>query len=66
ASGPATVDCARHNMKRPNAVGDLLLSERYLNVDYLFFMSLFGSILLTLFVSYDIACQWYKNIWERM
>ncbi|KAJ7823221.1 hypothetical protein B0H14DRAFT_3470200 [Mycena olivaceomarginata] len=38
----------------------------YLNMDYLFFMSLAGCILLQLFVSYDIACQWYKNIWERM
>jgi hypothetical protein len=35
-------------------------------MDYLFFMSLAGCILLQLFVSYDIACQWYKNIWERM
>ncbi|KAJ6483367.1 hypothetical protein C8R45DRAFT_1099633 [Mycena sanguinolenta] len=65
ASGLGTVDCARHNMKRPNGVGDLLKGQ-YLNMDYLFFMSLAGSILLTLFVSYDIACQWYKNIWEQM
>ena len=29
SSGIAAVDCARHNMKRPQAVGDLQLGERY-------------------------------------
>ncbi|KAJ7044257.1 hypothetical protein C8F04DRAFT_1250200 [Mycena alexandri] len=66
SSGIGTVDCARHNMKRPNAVGDLQKGERYLNMDYLFFISLAGSPLARLYVSYDIACQWHKNIWERM
>jgi hypothetical protein len=69
-------------MKRPNGVGDLQKGERcvllilwgarpdrnarYLNMDYMFFMSLAGVFLWRLFVSYDIACQWYKNLWERM
>ncbi|KAJ7871110.1 hypothetical protein B0H13DRAFT_1895895 [Mycena leptocephala] len=66
SSGIGTVDCARHNMKRPNAVGDLQKGERYLNMDYMFFMSLAGSPLQRLYVSYDIACQWHKNIRERM
>ncbi|KAJ7698223.1 hypothetical protein B0H14DRAFT_2417944, partial [Mycena olivaceomarginata] len=66
SSGIVTVDCARHNMKRPNGVGDLQKGERYLNMDYMFFMSLAGVFLWRLFVSYDIACQWYKNLWERM
>ncbi|KAJ7795160.1 hypothetical protein B0H14DRAFT_2391995 [Mycena olivaceomarginata] len=66
SSGIGTVDCARHNMKRPNGIGDLQRGERYLNMDYMFFMSLEGSALLWLYVSYDIACQWYKNIWTRM
>lgn len=35
-------------------------------MDYLFFMSLAGSPILRLYVSYDIACQWHKNIWDRM
>ncbi|KAJ7434249.1 hypothetical protein B0H11DRAFT_2258549 [Mycena galericulata] len=39
SSGIGTVDCARHNMKRPNGVGDLQLGERYLNMDYMFFKS---------------------------
>ncbi|KAJ6470678.1 hypothetical protein C8R47DRAFT_1222567 [Mycena vitilis] len=66
SSGIGTVDCARHNMKRPNGVGDLQKGERYLNMDYLFFMSLAGSTVYRLFVSYDIACQWHKKLWGRM
>ncbi|KAJ7018761.1 hypothetical protein C8F04DRAFT_1277227 [Mycena alexandri] len=66
SSGIATVDCARHNMKRPCSVGDLQLGERYINMDYIFFVGLAGSEISELFVSYDIACQWHKNIWERM
>ncbi|KAK7049165.1 CxC2 domain-containing protein [Favolaschia claudopus] len=66
SSGIATVDCARHNMKRPNAVGDLQLGERYMNMDYILVMGLAGSEVCQLFVSYDIACQWHKHLWERM
>ncbi|KAJ7715472.1 hypothetical protein B0H16DRAFT_1741913 [Mycena metata] len=47
-------------------VGDLQLGERYINMDYIFFMGLAGSEISELYVSYDIACQWHKNIWERM
>ncbi|KAF8146647.1 hypothetical protein K438DRAFT_1440687, partial [Mycena galopus ATCC 62051] len=35
SSGIGTVDCARHNMKRPNGVGDLRKGERYINMDYM-------------------------------
>ncbi|KAJ6464570.1 hypothetical protein C8R45DRAFT_840433 [Mycena sanguinolenta] len=66
SSGIGAVDCARHNMKRPNAVGDLQLGERYLNMDYMFFMSIAGTDLVRFFVSYDIVCQWHINIWKRM
>ncbi|KAJ6511850.1 hypothetical protein DFH09DRAFT_941653 [Mycena vulgaris] len=31
-SGIATVDCARHNMKRPKVVGDLQQGERYVSM----------------------------------
>ncbi|KAJ7802706.1 hypothetical protein B0H14DRAFT_2614089 [Mycena olivaceomarginata] len=48
SSGIGTVDCARHNMKPPLGVGDLQKGERYLNMDYMFFMSLAGSPLLRL------------------
>ncbi|KAJ7292455.1 hypothetical protein C8J57DRAFT_1042053 [Mycena rebaudengoi] len=67
SSGIGTVDCARHNMKRPNGVGDLQKGERYINMDYMVWMSLAGQEdLLQVFISYDIACQWHKNIWERL
>ncbi|KAJ7073559.1 hypothetical protein B0H15DRAFT_925638 [Mycena belliarum] len=66
SSGIGTVDCARHNMKRPNGVGDLQLGERYLNMDYMFFKSIVGTELVRFFVSYDIVCQWHINIWNRM
>ncbi|KAJ7182801.1 hypothetical protein C8R43DRAFT_1116421 [Mycena crocata] len=66
SSGIGAVDCARHNMKRPNAVGDLQFGERYINIDYMFFKSMAGTSLDRFFVSYDIACQWHKNIWVRM
>ncbi|KAJ7178238.1 hypothetical protein C8R46DRAFT_1346442 [Mycena filopes] len=66
SSGIATVDCARHNMKRPRGIGDLQQGERYLNVDWMFFMSLEECDLQHFFVSYDIACQWHKNIWDRL
>ncbi|KAG2340636.1 hypothetical protein BDR05DRAFT_1032843 [Suillus weaverae] len=57
ATGLGTVDCARHNMKRPNAVGDLQKGERYINMDYLFFSMLRHTVVDTLNVSYNIACQ---------
>lgn len=35
-------------------------------MDYLFFSSLRDSKIKILVVSYDIACQWHKNLWTRM
>ncbi|KAG2743102.1 hypothetical protein P692DRAFT_201841926 [Suillus brevipes Sb2] len=66
ATGLGTVDCARHNMKRPNAVGDLQKGERYVNMDYLFFSTLPHMVTDTLNISYDIACQWHKKLWHCM
>ncbi|KAG2345649.1 hypothetical protein BDR05DRAFT_1013616 [Suillus weaverae] len=66
AMGVGMVDCAWHNMKRPNGVGDLQKGEKYMNMDYLFFSTLQHSVLDILNVSYDIACQWHKHLWSRM
>ncbi|KAF7303362.1 CxC2 domain-containing protein [Mycena indigotica] len=69
SSGIGTVDCARHNMKRPNAVGDLQKGERYINMDYMLWKSLNPAQyndLVDIIVSYDIACQWSKNVWLRI
>ncbi|KAF7340931.1 hypothetical protein MSAN_02078100 [Mycena sanguinolenta] len=67
SSGIGTVDCARHNMKRPNGVGDLQKGERYINMDYMLWKSLDGyDDVVQLIVSYDIVCQWSINIWVRL
>jgi hypothetical protein len=42
------------------------LLHRYLNVDYMFWKQLRCGKILVLYVSYDIACQWHKNLRERM
>jgi hypothetical protein len=44
-----------------------LTINRYINMDYMVWMSLAGQEdLLQVFISYDIACQWHKNIWQRL
>ncbi|KAJ7482922.1 hypothetical protein B0H11DRAFT_1723465, partial [Mycena galericulata] len=59
--------CARHEFVQPNGVGDLQKGERYANMDYIF-----GSVLrhihprLRKIVSYDIVCQWWKHLVERL
>ncbi|KAK7015057.1 hypothetical protein R3P38DRAFT_2787170 [Favolaschia claudopus] len=59
--------CARHEFVQRNGVGDLQKGERFANMDYIF-----GSILrhlnarLRKIVSYDIVCQWFKFLLERM
>ena len=35
-------------------------------MDYLFFSSLLHSYFTWLIMSYDIVCQWYLYLWERM
>ncbi|KAG6823301.1 hypothetical protein H0H92_010681, partial [Tricholoma furcatifolium] len=66
ASGAGTVDCARHDMKRPNAVGDLQLGERYMNMDYLVLSSLKDTEIESVVLSYDIVCQWSIHWHDRM
>ena len=34
-------------------------------MDYLVFSTLAG-VVLRLLISYDIACQWFKNLFKRM
>ncbi|KAL6303051.1 hypothetical protein BKA93DRAFT_818202 [Sparassis latifolia] len=68
ASGIGTVDCARHDMKRPCSVSDLQKGERYVNMDYIFWSTVRQHSpfeMIDIVASYDIACQWAKNIWTR-
>ncbi|KAF8415032.1 hypothetical protein L210DRAFT_3658007 [Boletus edulis BED1] len=66
ATGVGTVDCARHNMKLPTGVGDLQKGEKYINMDYLLFSMLRHNSTNILNISYDIACQWSKNLSTRI
>ncbi|KAG1722798.1 uncharacterized protein EDB91DRAFT_1240183 [Suillus paluster] len=61
ATGAGTIDCAQHNFKRPNSVA-FRLSVLYLLLTY----SQTASMLQVINISYDIACQWSKNLWTHM
>ncbi|KAJ7164597.1 hypothetical protein C8R43DRAFT_1122474 [Mycena crocata] len=49
----------------PNGLGDLQKGERYANMDYIVMSCLVGVSLMLLTISYDIACQWKKNLRAR-
>ncbi|KAJ7722085.1 hypothetical protein B0H16DRAFT_1737899 [Mycena metata] len=66
ASGVGGCVCARHEVVRPNGIGDLQKGERYANMDYIIMSALIGFNLMLLTISYDIACQWKKKLPERM
>ncbi|KAJ7081651.1 hypothetical protein B0H15DRAFT_924210 [Mycena belliarum] len=65
-SGVGGVVCARHELVRPQGLGDLQKGERYSNMDYIFLSSVIGLTLIMLTVSYDIACQWRINLRTRL
>ncbi|KAF8168597.1 hypothetical protein K438DRAFT_1616101, partial [Mycena galopus ATCC 62051] len=65
-TGVGGVTCSRHNMWQPNGIGDLQIGERYCNMDFLLLSVLFLFRLLCVVVSYDIACQYFINFWDRM
>ncbi|KAF7291253.1 CxC2 domain-containing protein [Mycena indigotica] len=59
--------CARHEFVQPTGVGDLQAGERFGNMDYIFGCILRHlHLLLRKLISYDIACQWWKNLFERL
>ncbi|THU86082.1 hypothetical protein K435DRAFT_684412, partial [Dendrothele bispora CBS 962.96] len=67
STGVAIGVCARHELVQKTGAVDLQKGERYANMDYAY-----GSILqhvnphLHLVNSYDIVCQWHKNLPARM
>ncbi|KAJ7098218.1 hypothetical protein C8R43DRAFT_1092381 [Mycena crocata] len=65
-SGVGGVTCTRHNMWRPNGIGDLQKGERFCNMDWILFSALRDYDILRLYLTYDIACQFYKKFWDRM
>ncbi|KAJ6517558.1 hypothetical protein DFH09DRAFT_1332356 [Mycena vulgaris] len=65
-TGVGGVTCARHNMWRPNGIGDLQLGERYCNMDFILTSAVLGALIYYLILSYDIACQYGRNFWDRL
>ncbi|KAJ7803369.1 hypothetical protein B0H14DRAFT_3091988 [Mycena olivaceomarginata] len=67
STGVALGVCARHEFVLPNSAVDLQKGERFANMDYLV-----ASLLrhfhprLFKFFSYDICCQWWKHLIERL
>ncbi|KAJ7036483.1 hypothetical protein C8F04DRAFT_1210089 [Mycena alexandri] len=59
--------CARHEFVQKSGAADLQKGERYANMDYIF-----ASLMrhhdgrLFKFISYDICCQWSKNLIARL
>ncbi|KAH9846598.1 hypothetical protein C2E23DRAFT_872278 [Lenzites betulinus] len=66
ATGIGAVVCARHEFWLALGAGDLQHGERYINMDYIYVCALREYLVLNKIVSYDIACQWSKNILERI
>ncbi|KAJ7025882.1 hypothetical protein C8F04DRAFT_1268726 [Mycena alexandri] len=59
--------CARHEFVQPTGVGDLQKGERYSNMDWIYaaFMR-WKHERLTKVTLYDIICQWFKKLFERL
>nr|GAT52430.1 predicted protein [Mycena chlorophos] len=59
--------CARHEIVLPTSVGDLQAGERFCNMDYIVasFLRHIHELLFKI-LSYDIACQWTKNLAARV
>ncbi|KAJ2911924.1 hypothetical protein MD484_g8492, partial [Candolleomyces efflorescens] len=65
-TGAGIVICSRHGFVRPNGAGNLQKGERYSNMDYIIFCALLWTTLAQVVITYDIACQWSKNMPKRM
>ncbi|PPR02783.1 hypothetical protein CVT26_009394 [Gymnopilus dilepis] len=65
-TGVNAVVCGRSKMIFPQGVGNLHKGERYSNMDYIFGAVLQLILVAIVLVSYDVACQWFVNIYSRM
>ncbi|OJT12474.1 hypothetical protein TRAPUB_10982 [Trametes pubescens] len=66
ATGVGAVVCARHEFWLALGMGDLQKGERYVNMDYIFVSAMREYLVVNKLVTYDIACQWSKNLLERI
>ncbi|KAL1947382.1 hypothetical protein VTO73DRAFT_14343 [Trametes versicolor] len=65
STGVVAVSC-RHELFRPNGLGDLQKGERYRNIDYVVASSIRGWTLQKIKDSFDIACEWSKGFFARI
>ncbi|KAI5823238.1 hypothetical protein K523DRAFT_255521, partial [Schizophyllum commune Tattone D] len=66
-TGKGIAVCARHEFVQPNGVVPLQAGERYANMDYALASALLHhSKRLSFVLSYDIACQFSKNLVDRI
>ncbi|KAF9554700.1 hypothetical protein CPC08DRAFT_766536 [Agrocybe pediades] len=65
-TGVGAVVCGRSEMVMPSGVGNLQKGERYANMDYIFASVLRYIMMPLVVISYDIACQWFTNLYNRM
>ncbi|KAJ7843570.1 hypothetical protein B0H14DRAFT_3456138 [Mycena olivaceomarginata] len=67
ATGCSMITCGRHEIVCKNGVGDLQAREKYGNMDYIV-ASAWCHLhdLLFFLLSYDIMCQWVKNLRNRL
>ncbi|TDL25097.1 hypothetical protein BD410DRAFT_717811, partial [Rickenella mellea] len=65
-NGVGGVNCSRHALNRQTGFGDLQRGEKYSNMDYFVLSTLHDVKVKTLYLSYDIACQWFVNLPKRI
>ncbi|OSC96771.1 hypothetical protein PYCCODRAFT_1472340 [Trametes coccinea BRFM310] len=65
ATGVVSVDCARHDMKRPCSTGDLQKGERFVNIDYVLNSSLQHHSTNDITASFDVACNYDRRLSPR-
>ncbi|KAK7464179.1 hypothetical protein VKT23_006345 [Stygiomarasmius scandens] len=63
ATGLAVTECSRHECKLPNSIVDLQLGERYINMDFTIISVLRRMLPDSALVSYDVMCQYIKNLY---
>ncbi|PPR04026.1 hypothetical protein CVT26_001447 [Gymnopilus dilepis] len=74
-TGVGAAVCGRSEMILPSGVGNLQKGERqvfihhqarYANMDFIFGSVLQYIMVLLVLISYDVACQWFVNIFTRI
>ncbi|KAI4517072.1 hypothetical protein K525DRAFT_251912 [Schizophyllum commune Loenen D] len=64
-TGVASVCCSRHNLIRPNGVGDLQKGERFANMTYVLASAIKNAGVTDILHTYDVACIFSANLWTR-